>query len=89
MNFSGAALSSIILYMYWKDEIRYSDISIFWKQPEYVLTINCILIFFLGIPCVYMVCFSWKISVLYFGLEKLTVIILLKLQNKNSFSETP
>lgn len=57
MNFSGAALSSIVLYMYWKDEIRYSDISIFWKQPEYVLVINCILIFLLGIPCVYVVCF--------------------------------
>lgn len=29
MNFSGAALSSIVLYMYWKDELRYSDTSIF------------------------------------------------------------
>lgn len=89
MNFSGAAFSSIVVYMYWKDEIRYSDISIFWKQPEYVLVINCILIFLLGIPCVYIVFFSWKISILYFELEKLMVIILLKLQNKNSFSETP
>lgn len=79
MNFSGAALSSIVLYTYRKDEIRYFDISIFWKQPEDVLIINCILNYLLGIPWVFIVCFSWETSVLNFGLDKLMAIILFKL----------
>lgn len=50
MNFSGAALSSIALYMYWKDEIRYPNVSIFWKQPEHVSIMDCILNYLVSIP---------------------------------------